>query len=519
MMRFLLAASGLVLLIGCANLANMLLARTRLREKEIGVQAALGATRANLLRPLVIEAVMIGVIGAVGAVLMTTLAFDVLLRQVPPQAFGSAPVGVGPRVVLFALALGIAGGLIFAAAPAYRASRMDAQALLRGVGSRGATRGSLGSSMLVAQVALAIVLVFGAMIAARAFIDVLQVPLGFDPDGVVMARVAPDGRGGVGFQDFYRRAMEAIGDRTDVVSVGAVGSIPFGGGAPDEGVVDAETGAARAGIYHVLPGYFETAQIPLLRGHLPTWADIDGAADIAVIPESTARALFGSSEPIGATFSSNRGRRLTVVGIVGEVTHTLAGESRPQAYVIPGAATRGMWVVARVRNHNDQTLAALRRQLGAMRPGMPVTATWWSDSIGSVAAMRSPRFQTLVLGSFAALGLGLTALGVFGLVAFLVAHRMREMGIRLAIGATPNALVALSMRQSLLPAAVGVAIGLLATVWLSRVAESQLYEVNANDPATLTLAVISVVIAALVAAWFPARHAGRVDPMTVLRME
>jgi predicted permease len=520
-MRLLVAASLLVLLLGCANLANMLLARTRLREREIGVQAALGASRAGLLRPLMLEGLLLGISGSLAALAMTALAFGFLLRQVPPTALGHAPVGVSGRVAAFTLLLGVVASLAFAAFPAWRASRLDAQSLLRGAVFGSTRRASFGQPMLAAQVGLAVVLVFGALVTTRAFVAVLQVPLGFDSSNVVTVSIFPPIDDPAARQAFFLRALDDLEARPDVIVAGAAGTLPLEGAFPfrSEGVVSPQTGEFVAGIEHVLPGYFEATGIELLRGRLPARSDAANGADIAVVTESAAGVLFSGRDPIGASFTNNIGLRRTVVGIVAEVTNSLARESEPGAYVIPNAATRRLRLVVKVRARNDETLADIRRQVSDLAPGVPIEAAWWSDEIAAITEYRNPRFQTLVLGSFATLALGLTALGVFGLVAFLVAARMREMGIRMALGAGPLSLIVQALRHALLPTAVGLVAGLLATRALARLAAAQLYEVDTSDPATLAAAAVSVAVAATLAAWLPARRAARVDPMTVLRID
>ncbi len=518
-MRFLLAAAGLVLLIGCSNLANMMFARTRSREREIGVQAALGASRLGRVRPLLIEGVIIGIAGGVAALLAAEAAFGLLLRQVPPAAIGQAPVGVGPRTVAFALGLGLVGGLLFATLPAIRASRWDAQTLLRSGGGRTGVR-SFGRPLLAAQVALAIVLVFGAVIAVRGFVSVLQIPLGFSPENVATVRIAAPSEDPLERQAFYLRAAEELRSRSDIVAVGAVGSLPFGGSVADEGVIAADTGdRLNAGIVHVLPGYFEAAGIDLIRGRLPTSDDVASGADVAIIAPSTASALFGGTDPLGQTLTSNVGRRLTVVGVVADVTHGLGYAMEPPVYAPPAAGTRQMTLVALTRARSDASLADIRRQISAMNPDVPLVASWWSDTIGGVTGYRNPRFQTIVLGSFAGLALGLTAIGVFGLVSFIVAHRLPELGIRLAIGATPGSLTRHTIGHVVIPTLVGVGLGIVSTRLLARLAEAQLYEVDTRDPATFATAVLTVAVAAVVAAYVPARRAGHVDPMTVLRTD
>lgn len=518
-MQFLLAASLLVLLLGCANLANMLLARTRLREREIGVQAALGAGRADLLRPLLVEAVILGLLAAVAALVMTALTFEVLVRQVPPAALGQAPVGVDARVAVFALTLGLLAAVGFALVPSWRASRLDATLLLRGTAFGRERRGAFGRPMLVTQVALAVVLVFGALIAARALVSVLRVPLGFDPEQVITVRYLPPGESGAPLQSAYTRALDEIRALPDVVAAGATGGLPISGAAPDEGTGTIDGEETAAGIFHVLPGYFEAVGTELLRGRLPSRSDVDAGTDVAVVAESAARLLFPGRDPLGQTFLSNTGRPIRVIGIVGEVTRSLTRGGQPPAYVVPNQATRLLTLVVKTRSRNDATLAEVRRLVSDLAPGAPVTAAWWSDQLGGVTAYRNPRFQTLVLGSFAFLALGLTALGVFGLVAFLVASRMRELGIRMAIGAAPGRLLAHALGHALTPALIGVGAGLLATRLLAKLAASQLYDVETGDPKILLAAALAVAVAALVAAWIPARRATRVDPMAVLRSD
>lgn len=519
-MGLLVAAAALVLFIGCANLANMLLVRTRRREREIGLHAALGATRVRIVRPIFFETLIIATAAAVLGLIVTALTFDVLLRQVPPIAYGSAAVHIDFRVVTFALALGLGGGFGFAIVPAWSSATLDVQALVQGRRAGGRRRhGVFARPMIAAQVALAIVLVFGAVIAARAFVSVLRVPLGFVPEGLIAINVRPQGQNAPPLRAFYTRAVETLARRADVLSAAAGGSVPMDGFAGAE-VVETSGNQRSADVLHVLPGYFETIGMSLISGRLLSWDDVQSGAGVAVLSESATRALFPGRDPVGATLRSRQGRSFTVVGIVADVQRSLSRKLDPPAYVIPLAdTTRGMTLVARVRSRGPHTLAQIRREIGALAPDTPVTAVWWSDSIDALTDYRNPRFQTLVLGSFAALALGLTALGIFAVVAFVVAARTREMGVRLALGAQPHSLVMLVVRQALAPVAAGLLAGLVAAQWLRRLAEAQLFEVNARDPATLAAAAITVTAAALVAAYVPARHASRVDPIVVLRAE
>jgi predicted permease len=518
-MALLVAAAALVLLIGCANLANMLLARTRARERELGLCAALGATRLRIVRPILFETLIVGVAAALLALLMTVLTFDILLRQVPPIAYGSALVRLDVRVAVFAMTLGVLAGLVFAVVPAWWSARLDVQTLIRGRTVASSRRHSaFGHPMVTVQVAVAIVLVFGAVIAGLAFVSVLRVPLGFSPDVLIAINAQPNRFTTPDLRGFYTRAVETLARRGDVQTVGAGGSVPTDGFGRAE-AVEISANQRPVDVLYLLPGYLETIGMRLVRGRRLAWDDVPDA-NVAVVSESAARALFPNQDAMGAAFRTREGRQFTVVGVVSDVQRSLSRQLDPPAYVIPPPnMTRGLTLVARMRSRGPRALEEMRREVGRLAPGTAVTGVWWSDSIDALTAYRNPRFQMLVLGTFAVLALGLTALGIFAVVAVAAAARMREMGVRLAIGAPPRSLIELMVRQVVPPMVLGMFIGLVATQWLRRIAEAQLYDVNARDPFTLAAAAITVSAAALLAAYLPARHASRVDPIVVLRTE
>jgi predicted permease len=523
-MGFLLLTAGLVLVIGCVNLANMLLIRARRRERESGVRAALGASWTRLVRPLIFESLITGLAGAVLGALLTAATFEALIRQVPEAAYRAAPVGVDLRVLMFALGLGLLSSLVFGSVPAWRAARTDAQALIQQRRSReGGRRGGLGRPLVAVQVALSIVLVFGAGVAGGELVRVLSVPLGFEPANVLTVEVSAPEQNGKDRQAFYVRALEVLARRAELTSVGATGLLPLSnapgnepGWTPESKEMGVETG-----IVHVLPGYFEAVGMRLLRGRLLEWSDVQSTAGVAVLSESAAQALFRGRDPIGAVFENSGGRQFSVVGVVADIGNLKPGEKPlPFSYVIPGETTRTLKLVARARSRQDAVLADLRREIGGLAPNTVVRAGWLADSIGAVTEFRNPRFQTIVLGSFGVLALGLTTLGVFGVVAFLVASRSHELGVRLAVGATPRLLVRWALRQAFVPVAAGLLLGLLATQWVRPLAEAQLYRIEAGQTEiTLALATTTVVAAALLAAYLPARRAGKVDPIVVLRDE
>ena len=518
-MAFLMIAAALVLLIGCANLANMLLARSRSREREIGMCAALGATRLRIVRPIVFETLIVGVASAAAALLVTAVSFDVLLRQVPPIAYRSAAVQLDGRVAAFAMTLGIIAGLSFAVVPAWWSSRLDVRTLLSGHRTPGSWRRiALGQPMVVAQVALAIVLVFGAIIAGRALVSVLRVPLGFSPENLLVINAQPNPFKVPDLRSFYMHAVEVLAGRADVLAAGAGGSVPTDGFGRSE-TVEISGDQRPVDALYVLPGYLDTIGLDVRRGRSFTSADIAGE-DAAVLSESAARALFADRDAIGANFRTREGRQFVVVGVVSDVKRSLTRQLDPLAYVMPPPKmTRSMTLVARMRTQSAGALVDARRQIGRLAPDIAVTAVWWSDSITASTPYRNPRFQTLVLATFAGLAITLTALGVFAVVSFAVVARTREMGVRLAIGASPSAILRLVMRQALTPVVLGLFAGLVATQSLKRIAEAQLYEVDVRDPATLVAAAMTVLSAALFAAYVPARRASRTDPAVVLRAE
>jgi predicted permease len=423
-------------------------------------------------------------------------------------------VGVDVRVETFSLALGLLAGLLFAVVPAWRSAGLDVSPLLQPSRQRPDHR-MFGHPMIIVQVTLAIVLVCGAVMAGRALVSVLRVPLGFSPENVVTLNVTPYHRGAEAFRQFFVDAVQTLAARPDVLSVGAGASTPL-----DNFRVEATRESQDhppAGIVPVLPGYVETLQIRLLRGRLPDWQDL--GTGTAVVSESAARALFPDRDPIGATVTTAGGRQLTIVGLVGDVLRSFDQKALPPIYALPGDVTGRLTLLVRVRSRQVTTLASLRHDVAALTPGDPVIAGWWTDTIDAMAAYRNPRLQAIVLGSFGLLALGLTGLGIFAVVTFLVTRRTREMGVRLALGAPPRSLVALVVRQVATPVVLGVVLGSIGALWVRRIAGSQLSGLDANDPTTFIAAIAVVCVAAVVAAYLPARRASHVDPVVVLRAE
>jgi predicted permease len=513
----LLVSAGLVLLIGCANLAHMLITRTGRRQHELAIRAALGATRLRLMRPLFLETLIIGSVAAALAVTATALTFDMLLREVPPAAYARAIIGVDTRVAAFSLVLGVAGGVLFAVVPAWRSSRLDVQAVIRRANRRLRTeRHRAGRSMIAGQVALAILLVVGAVTAARNLIGVLNAPLGFNPKNIITVDAHPRER--EPRRQFYERAISALQQQPNVISAGAGSSTPFYNLSANEAPGASSTPFREV---QVLPGYLDTLQVRVRDGRLPSQDDSHSDMEPAVVSESAARRLFPHRRAIGETYKTVSSASFRIVAVVqDEIGST--GKTGALVYLVPREVTTpGMvTIVARTRTRDAETLATVRRTVASLVPPTePVTAAWMSDSIGALNSYRNPRFQTILLGSFAVLALGLAALGIFAVVAAMVAARTREMGIRLAMGAPPSALILQVVAEAFIPIATGIVIGAAAAQVVGRLAQAEVAGLTTANLDALAIATVAVAGAGSLAAYLPARRAARVDPIVVLRSE
>ncbi|MEO8482633.1 MAG: ABC transporter permease [Acidobacteriota bacterium] len=515
-MQALMLASLVFLVLASVNLASLLLVRNRDRARDVAVRLALGASRTRIIRPLFFELITTSVAGAGSAVLVAKLVFPSLLKQVPGVAYGSAPVGIDLRVALITLGLGLVTTLVFSFLPTWHGVMRDAQPLvLTGAGSHSGRGWKLGRPLVAVQVALTVLLVFGATVTGRAFVDLLQTPLGFDPQQV--ARLSVGWAPGPNFQEQSMRLLTTISRLPDVSAAGAASQMPFDGSAPDDGLRG--TGGARVGIRYVLPGFFEAARIPIVRGRTLTPEDAQSDPDAAVLSASAARVLFGDRDPLGGTFDNGRGRTFHVVGVSSDILQGIGDDSPAQALAIPGRDLRRLTLLVRLRTNRDSSLRSLEQAVKSASPTTRTTASWWTDGIFNVTDYRNPRFQTTVLSVLSAVALLLTAFGIVGVVGFLVASRTRELAIRAAIGATGSSLIAMVIRQGLAPVGVGLVIGLLATRWAARLAEAQLFKVDTTGFSAIIATAAVVLAAALVSTYLPSRRAGRLNPADVLRVD
>jgi putative ABC transport system permease protein len=529
----LLGAVGFVLLIACANVSSLLLARASARRTEIAVRCALGAGRWRIVRQLLAESVVLACAGGVCGVLLAAWgirALDGLLPQDFPRADA---VGVNLSVLSFSLLVSISTALAFGIAPSLYASRPDVAAFLKDArreGSAGLRHGSR-RALIALEVALALVLLAGAGLALRSFARLTAVDPGFNPEGVLALELSvPDAR----YSDpadvarFYQQYVEALAAQPGVVAAGGVMRPPltprgFGGtfsiiGSEDNDKFTIQVRPATA-------GYFEALGIPLRRGRLFTPADRRGTSPVVLVSEEAARRFWPGKDPVGQALRlhvaiSGEEPVREVAGVVGDVK--LRGlESRPSpvAYVPHGQYASSAMTVF-IRTHGDPSGFALvaKTQLALLdREVAPTRIRPAAAMIGSAVAQ--PRFRLVLLGLFATIALTLAAVGLYGMMAFSVSQRQGEIGIRMALGADRTQVMRLVLRQGLMPVAIGMAAGLLGAAALTQLLAGLLFEISPLDPATY-LAVASVLGAvAAIACYIPARRATRVDPLVALRTE
>jgi putative ABC transport system permease protein len=522
-----------VLLIACANVANLLLARGAARGREIAVRSALGAARGRLVRQLLTESALLAATGAVGGVLIAVWSLDLLLAAAPPVIRQLADVRVSWALLAFASALTIVTTLVCGLAPALQVTRGDVSEALKDGGRAGSARsGRLRSGLIVGQVALSLILLAGAGLLLRSFAEVLRVNAGFMPEGVLAAQVSLSGdayRDDAAQIRYWDEALRRVAALPGAQSVGAVNIAPLQDRSDWsfelEGYVPPSPDAAPDDeLRRTMPGYFETLRIGLREGRAFTAADDARAPYVAMVNEAWVRKYLPGQDPIGKRLRFGHGEGAvgqwrTIVGVVAD-THDFGLDAQsPPVYYLPQPQLPESEMVLMVRTERPAALAGeLRAALAGIDPAQPVD--WvqpYEERVESALAPR--RFPLQLLGAFAALALALSALGIYGVTSYAVTQRTREIGVRLAIGAQPRDVLAMVMGGALRLAAVGVGIGLLVSLLFARILATQLYGIGARDP--LTYAAIAALLGAvaLFASWLPARRATRVDPAVALRAE
>ncbi len=534
----LLCVVGFVLLIACANVANLLLARAAARQKEVAIRTALGASRSRVIRQLLTESVLLAFIGGALGVLLAMWGVDLLVALSPGDIPRTGEIGIDARVLAFTFGVSLLTGLIFGLAPALQASSHDLHEALKEGGRGGTTgprRARVRAALIVSEVALALVLLVGAGLLVRSFFKLRQVSPGYDPENVLTLNTPlPDTRYKEGAQvtAFYERLVERVKALPGVEAVGAISHLPLAGGEEldgfeVEGRPSPESGenAQTADFRVVTTDYFSAMKIPLLRGRYFTEQDRSDAPGVIIIDETLARRFFPGEDPLGKRINESgsptpRGF-LTIVGVVGGVKHTsLDAEPKPAMYVsYRQSPWSDMTLAVRAGGGRVEDLAAaVRQEVWALDKDQPVARVTTMESLFA-KAVAPQRFQMMLVGLFAAVALLLSVVGIYGVMAYAVTQRTHEIGIRMALGAQRSDVFKLLMGQGMAQALVGILLGLAGAFALTRLMSSLLFGVSATDP--LTFAGVSVLLAsvALLACYVPARRATKVDPMVALRYE
>jgi putative ABC transport system permease protein len=535
----LLGAVGFVLLIGCANVANLLLARATTRDREIGIRTALGGSRLRLIRQLLTESIVLATVGGLVGLLIAmwgTSALGHLAMQYLPRA---REIGIDHAVLGFTTFLILLTGVGFGMLPSLQASRPDLQTVLKDAGrgaSPGAPRTRVRGALVVVEVAVALVLLAGAGLLLRSFQRLIAVEPGFNPEGLLVLQVwlpvQNEPSKGRYFTDeqrraFYDRAQEAVATVPGVRQVALVTRLPYRGrnearfdieGRPTPTDQPPPVAEAR----RVTPEYFHTMQIPVLGGRtLAPAVDSTGPVE-AVINQTLARKYWPGDDPVGRRIRvfGRKGPLATIVGVVGDVRQ--AGPDQPPREELFLSAQRfpaqEMAFVVRTEGPPERFGAAVTRAIRQADPEQPVFGVMSMERLLSQASAER-RFSLLLLTLFAGIALLLSAIGIYGVMAYTTTQRRHEIGVRMALGAGGRDVLGLVVGQGMRLVGIGLALGLTGAWLLSRVLTSQLYGVTAQDPVTyLTVAVLLGAVA-LAASYVPARRAVRVDPMTALRSE
>lgn len=548
----LLAAVGCVLLIACANVANMQLARALGRERELAVRAALGASRSQLAKQVFIESAILAVLGSIVGVLLALWGLDAIRAIAPGTSASFAPsdaarfqeANLDLKVLAFTAAVAVGAGVLVGVWPALRVSRTASLTLSLHEGGRGtsgsAQRQRVRSGLVVAQVALALLLLLGAGLTLKSFRNAQNAPFGFNPENILVADVLlPKAR--YDTDEKIARFNDQLIERIRLipgVEAAALGSnIPFDNNEWDSsfhltGTPPYPPGERpEAEVNHVTPDYFRVMRMPLLRGRAFTGDDRAGRPRSVIIDETLAQKYFPGKDPIGQHIDDNRSDEknpppLTIVGVVPRTRNEAPGEDNVEQYHWPQMTfaaeqvpNRNNMLLVRVKSGDPLALVpAIKRELQALDPDQAFASISTMES-NIAKSLGSRRMMMSLLSDFAVIALVLASVGLYGVMALTVTQRTRELGVRLALGAQRADIFRLVLSQGMLLVLVGLIIGLLGAVGAGRGLQSVLYGVGGFDLPSLSFALFALVAVALVACWLPARRATRVDPIEALRAE
>jgi putative ABC transport system permease protein len=530
----LLGAVGCVLLIACANVANLLLARAAARQKEISIRSALGASQWRLARQLLTEGVLLGLFGGTLGLLFGYLGLDLLLSTIPIKVPSYIHVEIDPIVLAFTFVLAIVTGLVFSALPAVQLSRNNVNAVLKegGRSSAAGGRNLARTSIVIAQLAVAMMLLVSAGLLIKSFVRLQQSNQGFNPHNVLLFGTNPPTskyKEPAQIVAFYDQVLERESHLPGVISAAITSETPLTSNMSSVFSIAGKTFDVKphAHVATVNASYFGTMQIPVLSGRVFTDADREGAEPVALIDQLAARAFFGAEDPIGKklmfTFEGTEKQRIwrTIVGVVGSVKHTdpLGTETKGEIFLPFAQRPESRMMVALRTSGNPMTIAnSARREVLNVDPLQPVEKIQsMEDVVDDFVAQ--PRFNMVLLGTFAGLALALSAIGVYGVMTYTVSQRTHEFGLRMALGASSADVLRFVLGHALRISAIGLTAGVIGAFIVSRALTSLLFGVKAGDP--LTFAGVALLLAgiAILASYLPARRATKVDPVIALRYQ
>lgn len=533
----LLGAVGTVLLIVVANVANLLMARATVRTRELAIRAAVGADRQTLVRQLLTESVLLALIGGGLGVLVAIWGVDLILALDPGEVPRVTPIQVDSVALMFAVGVSVLTGILFGAFPAWNASRPELRGALKD-----ATRGTTGdgsrhlarAGLVLAEVSLSLVLLVGAGLLFRSLMTLLDVPLGFTTSRMLTMQVAPSGDGYRSLENligYWDRVRERVAAIPGVQHVALTDSLPM---SPNFSITSFNISGRPelppnqqplTHIVNVSPAYFTTLGIPVLSGRELDARDVTTNPSVIVINEAMARREFTGQNPVGQKFSfgpdfNGREEWLEIVGVVGNARQYRADQDPvPMTYGVYSSTPQpAMNILVRTAGEPATVATAVRAALQALDPALPVSRTRTLDEVVG-ASLTQRKFNMTLLMVFAGIAVVLSIAGIYGTVAYAVAQRTQEIGIRVALGATGREILGLMLVDALKPVAAGLIVGLLGAFALSTFLERLVYGISTTDPLTFVALPLLLAAVGFVASWIPAARAARVDPMVALRAD
>ncbi|HEV8037404.1 MAG TPA: ABC transporter permease [Bryobacteraceae bacterium] len=539
----LLAAVGMVLLIACANVANLLLTRAVTRRKEMALRVTLGASPRRLAQQLLTESMVLAVIGGVLGFAIAFLSVPALVRYLPADLPRTSEILVDGRVLAFTSLLSLINGIVFGLVPLFQSRRVSARVSANDSlkqSGRGVAAGQsrLRSALIVGQVAVALVLLTGAGLMTRSFWNLLRVAPGFRTEHILTARLSlppqyTDGYiSGTGIHRrisaFQQQLLERVSSIPGVQSAAFTAYLPLSGADNSWSFYIEGRPAKPAGVFDmtnyrpVTAGYFETIGIPVERGRSFNSTDDEDHPLVVIVNQSMARSFWGQQNPIGQRLRFGDSKLRTIVGVVGDVHHeALGSKPTPEMYVpysqVPNVEARPT-VVLRTSVEPARVTSALRGAVSEVDSNVPMDHIETMQQIVSGSVGQS-RFRTAVLAMFAVLALFVASIGLYGVMSYLVSQRIREFGIRMAVGASRGAVLRMVLVHAAKLVGIGICVGWVGAALLARLITSLLFEVAPFDPATLAIVSVSLAVVALVASLIPAQRAAKADPMSSLRYE